>query len=50
MQLAQKGFEIHATVERGHALWRFVTPLTLSCVKCLAALLRSPRASETQHQ
>ena len=24
MQLAQKGFEIHPTVKRGHALWRFV--------------------------
>jgi hypothetical protein len=40
VQLGQKGFEIHPTVKRGYVLWRFVTPLTLRCVKCLAPLLR----------
>jgi hypothetical protein len=50
MQLAEKSFEIHPTVKRGYDLWRFMTPLTLSCVKCLARLLRPRRPSETQRQ
>jgi hypothetical protein len=37
MQLGQKGFEIYPTVKRGHALRRFVTPLTLRCVKSCPA-------------
>jgi len=47
MLLAQKGFEIHPTVKRGDPLRRFVTPLALGCVKCLAPLLRPSRACET---
>ena len=50
MQFGQKSFEINPTVKRGHAFRRFVTPLTLRCVKCLAPLLRTHRACETQHQ
>src|SRR5262245_35935990 len=36
-------------MKRGYVLWRFVTPLTLRCVKCLAPLLRPRGACETQH-
>ena len=50
VELAEKSFEIHPTVKRGYALWRFMTPLTLSCVKCPARLLRPCRASERQYQ